>query len=883
MEFTNIQEYNNGKIFLQNFKGEVFYLDQDSIKEDKIVQQLDFKIEYFKIIGDYFYYQNRQYLFAYKPGEGAPKDINTLELQNIDFIASSNGYFRASPSPYSDKNIINFYHVQNGKIKDLNQEVLRFYFIQEIDHQCYQYIPESKEKKASVTTLSNQLIAQFQDNTIAPIFIKFFKQDTLIGCRQGLYSTKHKKLLLKDVFISDIIEDYEGNIWVGSTNGGLYKIPNLEHEVYPINKSINGAHLILFNDNRLFYSDRRGNIYRWDAISNQFYLAHQAPNLGELKSILYIPNTNEYVCSGNYCVWFDSNFTTITQSPGSYGRIYKNGPELYKPIYQLKTITYGPIHTFKASFKSDTLIHYDYFKKNSSVNGYGIITFKPSLAVNNINRWGNKLLCTVNDSLYLFKDIASQPKIHPLPKKVIKTYIENHRFFIEFPKKIIEYDSIGQPIQTFSKSNYFNEDITNFFLDDDYLCLSTHQAIYLFDATTFKYIHHFTTDNGIYSLDFDKAWIYKGALFINGSMGISKISLKPPFKKGKPQLWIKKVYPKQQKDFNYQQNDIQIALDVRSFSNQGKLSWRLNGKAWNKLSPPFIVSLNELQYGKYTFEAFFKNDFNQSTPIIRYEFTIHPPFWQTWWFFALINLLLIGSIVFWVRRRIQHKRQQERQQYQVDLLRMQALQTQMNPHFIFNVQAAIQGLWLEDKDEAALSLQTHFSKLLRQIFQYSGQTSISIEQLSDFLDNYLELERIRFEENVVIDFEVDQTLYQEEYFIPPLLIQPIVENSFKHGLLHKKNDRQLLIFLEKQNDYLYCLVKDNGVGRSPAAMNRSENRASGLKTTKERLLLLQKSSFKTPHPYQNIKITDLKDKDGQANGTQVELWIPFVNFSNNTL
>jgi len=109
----------------------------------------------------------------------------------------------------------------------------------------------------------------------------------------------------------------------------------------------------------------------------------------------------------------------------------------------------------------------------------------------------------------------------------------------------------------------------------------------------------------------------------------------------------------------------------------------------------------------------------------------------------------------------------------------------------------------------------------------------------------------------------------------------IIENSFKHGLLQKQNDRKLYLELVNKTPYLYCVIIDNGVGRSSNTQNNSQ-RASGLKTTQERLRILQESVIQKTHSHDNIKITDLKDNNQQSLGTKVELWIPFVDFKKHT-
>jgi len=184
---------------------------------------------------------------------------------------------------------------------------------------------------------------------------------------------------------------------------------------------------------------------------------------------------------------------------------------------------------------------------------------------------------------------------------------------------------------------------------------------------------------------------------------------------------------------------------------------------------------------------------------------------------------------------------------------------------------------MQKKNEPALQMQSTFAKLLRKIFQYSSRKSITIEEEAAFLHNYLNLEQIRFEQSVQIDFTVEEELLDGSYAIPPLLIQPIIENSFKHGLFHKTAEKKLTIKLKEEGAYLYCMVEDNGVGRKfNQQLNKTKRRTSGLTTTQDRLSILQENEQGTTHPHNNFKITDLKDTTGKPVGTCVELWIPFV-------
>jgi len=299
--------------------------------------------------------------------------------------------------------------------------------------------------------------------------------------------------------------------------------------------------------------------------------------------------------------------------------------------------------------------------------------------------------------------------------------------------------------------------------------------------------------------------------------------------------------------------------------------WRRQESALNYMRFPVLTP------GDYTFEVRSINEDGVNSAIDRIAFTIHPPYWQTWWFQGSIYLLILLIVVGFIIRRNQAQQKEQARKNAFNVLKMQALQSQMNPHFVFNVLTAIQNLWMQKKNEPALEMQSTFAKLLRKIFQYSSRRSILIEEEEAFLDNYLNLEQIRFERSVQISFSIEDELLDDEYCIPPLLIQPIIANSFKHGLFHKKSAKKLTIQLKKETVYLYCIVEDNGVGRGfNQNAATSKRRTSGLTTTKDRLTILQENVVGEPHRNNNFKITDLKDTEGNALGTRVELWIPFV-------
>lgn len=335
-------------------------------------------------------------------------------------------------------------------------------------------------------------------------------------------------------------------------------------------------------------------------------------------------------------------------------------------------------------------------------------------------------------------------------------------------------------------------------------------------------------------------------------------------------------------NLRHDQNTIQIDYTGLGFKARGNLKYQyhLQGHSEQWFSAPETsVLFPSLSPGDYSFtiKAINEDGIASETPA-SLNFTISPPWWATWWFKTGM-ILLLGTIVF-VRGKNIKKQQQIKHDFErkVSELSMQALQTQMNPHFIFNSLNAIQKfLTVNDKENALLYLGK-FSKLIRTVFNQSNKKTISLEEEIDFLKTYLSLEDLRFNHKVDIKFNVHESIekHLDEYHLPPLLIQPIIENAFKHGLFHKKGNKKISIEFKKVNEFIHCTITDNGVGMSKSKkLNQwktHEHKSSGIETTRERLALIHKEHtvFNPERPF--FKITDLEE-NGLPSGTQVEMYI----------
>ncbi|MEM9545562.1 MAG: histidine kinase [Bacteroidota bacterium] len=286
------------------------------------------------------------------------------------------------------------------------------------------------------------------------------------------------------------------------------------------------------------------------------------------------------------------------------------------------------------------------------------------------------------------------------------------------------------------------------------------------------------------------------------------------------------------------------------------------------------VRLPSLKPGKYQIEAFGVNAVGTEGNKLNLSFQINPPWWRTLWaqLLGFLILLFIGFLI--LRFRVRQEKQKLDYLTQINDIKDQALQLQMNPHFIFNSLNAIQGFIGTDEEEKAMNFLARFARLIRLIFEHSKGNTITLEEELEFINLYLDLEKLRFKNKVKIELTVDEEveLSKDLIQIPPLLIQPIIENSFKHGLFHKKGIGNLKIDFTIENDLLKIVVEDDGVGRKMSqkinAKNSEKHVSSGISTTMERLKLL---NFNVKDKRNAFFVEDLYHEDGKAAGTKINL------------
>ncbi|HTE25304.1 two-component regulator propeller domain-containing protein [Flavitalea sp.] len=216
-------------------------------------------------------------------------------------------------------------------------------------------------------------------------------------------------------------------------------------------------------------------------------------------------------------------------------------------------------------------------------------------------------------------------------------------------------------------------------------------------------------------------------------------------------------------------------------------------------------------------------------------------------------------------------------QHKMAEIEMQALRAQMNPHFIFNCLNSI-NRYIVKSDQATASLYlTRFAKLIRLILDNSNNKNVILANELEALKLYIEMEALRFDKKFTYSIVVDESVCADSVEVPPLIIQPYVENAIWHGLLHKETEGYLLIYVSKLSENMIkVVIEDNGVGREKAKELRSKSattrKSLGMKLTENRLSLLNKYAELTA----SVDIIDLKTEGETAEGTKVVLKIPIL-------
>jgi two-component sensor histidine kinase len=335
-------------------------------------------------------------------------------------------------------------------------------------------------------------------------------------------------------------------------------------------------------------------------------------------------------------------------------------------------------------------------------------------------------------------------------------------------------------------------------------------------------------------------------------------------------------------DLEHYQNNIKIDYAGLSYQSLGKVtyeyqmepldtSWQATDKGYREYQG--------LQPGEYTFRLRAKDidgNFLNNSQFLK--FRISQPWYKRWWFYLISILLLLGSFYLFTRYRDSKLRKEAKRESENSRrfaeLEMQAIRSQMNPHFLFNALHSIQDFIFTNDSREANRYISSFASLMRKILDASKKKYVYIYEEIEMLELYLELEKLRFNEKFEYKLMVDSKIDINATEIPTMIIQPFVENAINHGLLHREDSGLLLIKIEQAKEGVKITVADNGIGIEQSKKIKlqleSDHVSQGMALINNRLEIMNEM-YNTEIKF---SLTEQHPEDRKYPGTKITLEIP---------
>ena len=677
-----------------------------------------------------------------------------------------------------------------------------------------------------------------------------------------------------EISITALVEDVLGRIWIGDNQGNIY-ILTRENDLYKQNfnfkKNSSIKRIITSNTNvivvwsdatTMIFSLPKSNINDIRLQKLQLIFKKKIPKKGNaniisglnIKNIIHLTENQFLIANSVHISLLQNNPDSfyIDYIATSYSQSQRGLKTNVLHLSNDKKIVYAGTNKGLQKLSSDvTKKDYIPFKKNLTILTKPISCFESD---NENGLW----IGTDGYGVYYFKNdnVVEIPEMSGMI--INKLYVEkqNNRLFI-----------------------------------------STNEGIFVLTLTqkdsSFTYkIKRISLAQGLPTLEVNCSVVRDGELFVGTSKGLATLPLaiinKKPTEKNIIPLIIKNIKINRQDttlhsfyNLNYRQNNLDIEFVALSFKSDKNIKYNYKmlssndnaDTAWHSVQD-LHKEFSLLSSGKYEFHLqAFDIDGTPSQPLKPIVFVINPPFWETLWFKTLIILFALLLIILYFFIRTQNIKKKEEEKTEINKkfaeLELQALQAQMNPHFVFNALSAIQNFILNNNTEEATNFLSKFSRLMRLFLESSRNKYIALSEEKVLLEYYIQLEELRFKGKFTSKIQIDDNVSLDTE-IPSMLLQPFVENAINHGLVYKENnDGFLHIHFKQDENKLVCIIEDNGIGRQKAA----EIKSKSLKPYKSRSTEITEERLRSLELIENTKIEvsilDKQDTNQTAVGTKV--------------
>lgn len=319
----------------------------------------------------------------------------------------------------------------------------------------------------------------------------------------------------------------------------------------------------------------------------------------------------------------------------------------------------------------------------------------------------------------------------------------------------------------------------------------------------------------------------------------------------------------------HRDNNLTIEFRTINYRMQGQIQYRYRHQAaaaW-QFTRQNQVNYIDLNPGQYLFEIQSQNQDGQWSRSSQMQFKIETPWFRHWLFQTGLVASAFGLFAFFFVQRDRRRLKDQTYLRKIDKLEKAALHAQMNPHFIFNSLTSIQNFILRNEKKKAVTYLAKFAHLIRMTLNVSMKGIHSLAEELDSINNYLNLEQIRYGQGFSYRVDVAANLLPTTILLPPLLIQPFIENAIKHGLKERKSGGKVEVLFSGKPELLEVRIIDNGIGIDLKEADTTNS--AGMDITRRRLELMRHRGDSTPV----LKIELLRDTVGDVAGTVIIIFI----------
>ena len=884
--FSGLTLSASGRVYAYNFSGQLFYAEKDSFYclnswEGKLSNIICDNSANLWVCGDNGLHQYNEKTKQWKwyndfDGDGkADKEAFTRSCEvkgnAVYFICSKgigiveNGVLSVVPFVYPNNTVCGEYELAVGK---------KYTWLFHRSKALFYRLANNKIEKFETPYLSKALgNSKFTD------LREFADGQLYIPTYTGLiiYNPENDTgtIMYPNKAISYVLIDRESNYWLSTLQSGLIRVPNLGIKVWKLDHNDESSKKVnkIVSVNECVYATN---------ISGQ--VAFLNTELNELKVF------SADVKADIQCLFYDEKRNALCFN-------------ISNTLYQLKDEKISAINTSFPAAKYISALNNQYFVASS----FGLFVYddlvKSEAKEWLLNSWtrevyfdetSNRLFAATNDGLVLLSLENSQWVIKDtlLKGKQVNSVSydkENKQLYIlSFDDKLYSVNETNTIQTIFELPTSIHA--SQIRLKNNNLFFATNGGLLQYDLSTKQYII-FTRLDGLASNEIMYMDFRGDDVYLATSLGINLFPLSTKRNNVLSKLYLEGVYIDNKKadskaiELNYNQL-LSLKLSGLSFSSNGLFNYAYrivsSDSTWIKL-PATIESLDfqSMPYGDFVLELKLINHLgNDSENTIVLKGKVNPPFWRSTWFMILVAIAIVVLLLMLFKyqiKKIRKKQLEELKKIKLEnelrLVQQSALKAQMNPHFIFNVLNSIKGyIYDNDKKNAVLYL-SNFAELMRKILHNSSYDKIKLAEELEILKIYIDLEAMQFEGDFEYNLTIADKIDIDAIQIPSLLIQPYIENAFKHGLRHKKGAKKLELSLERNENTLEIKIADNGIGMMASKkINDSVNKSYqsfASNATERRIELLNHNAADIVH----VKILDNLDEHNNSIGTVVVLTI----------